>query len=199
MTREEMRKVKTGDLLTTKYGNIILVERVEFGENAVKVYNYFDYDKEMGIQMNEWLDGFYGPKFDEDFYRYSSDEEKQYFFTELEKYGYILTERYGKAVPTQTPKEYHKHHCKPEPQGLDEAAEELFETIELNEHENIFEGTFKKIFKAGAEWMAGQGVSIERRVDDFGDGMSIKPPTEMELESVGAGLSDKVIVQIIKK
>ena len=36
---------------------------------------------------------------------------------------------------------------------LEEAAEELFETIEIQEHENIFEDTFKKIFIAGAEWM----------------------------------------------
>ena len=34
----------------------------------------------------------------------------------------------------------------------EEAAEELFETIEIQEHENIFEDTFKKIFIAGAEW-----------------------------------------------
>lgn len=54
-------------------------------------------------------------------------------------------------------------------------------------------------FKAGAEWMAGQGVTIERIVDDFGNGASIKQPTEMELDSIGAMLGDKVIVQIRKK
>lgn len=40
--------------------------------------------------------------------------------------------------------------------SLEEAAEELFETIEIQEHENIFEDTFKKIFIAGAEWQARQ-------------------------------------------
>lgn len=42
--------------------------------------------------------------------------------------------------------------------GLEEAAEELFETIEIQEHENIFEDTFKKIFIAGAEWMRKKDV-----------------------------------------
>ena len=41
---------------------------------------------------------------------------------------------------------------------LEEAAEELFETIEIQEHENIFEDTFKKIFIAGAEWMRKKDV-----------------------------------------
>ena len=36
--------------------------------------------------------------------------------------------------------------------SLEEAADDLFETIEIQEHENIFEDTFKKIFIAGAEW-----------------------------------------------
>lgn len=39
---------------------------------------------------------------------------------------------------------------------LEGAAEELFETIEIQEHENIFEDTFKKIFIAGAEWQKQQ-------------------------------------------
>lgn len=46
------------------------------------------------------------------------------------------------------------------PSDLDEAAEKNFETIEVLEHENIFEETHRKIFKAGVEWMAGQGVKI---------------------------------------
>lgn len=43
-------------------------------------------------------------------------------------------------------------------EDLEEAAEELFETIEIQEHENIFEDTFKKIFIAGAEWMRKKDV-----------------------------------------
>lgn len=41
-------------------------------------------------------------------------------------------------------------------EDLEEAAEELFETIEVQEHENIFEDTFKKIFIAGVEWQKKQ-------------------------------------------
>lgn len=41
-------------------------------------------------------------------------------------------------------------------EDLEEAAEDLFETIEIQEHENIFEDTFKKIFIAGAEWQKKQ-------------------------------------------
>ena len=40
------------------------------------------------------------------------------------------------------------------PSNIDEAAEKNFETMEVLEHENIFEETHRKIFKAGAEWMA---------------------------------------------
>ena len=86
-----------------------------------------------------------------------------------------------------------------EPQGLDEAAESLFETIELNEHENIFEDTFKKIFKAGAKWMAGQfeEEAYEEEVQELyqdEDGVHC-------VVSVGVDYNpgDKVIVQIRKK
>lgn len=198
MTREEMHKVKAGDLLTTKYGNIILVERVEFGENAVCVYDYFDYDKEIGMQMNEWLGGFYGPKFDKYFYRHSTDEERRLFFTELEKYGYMMTERYGKAVPTQTPKEYHRHHCKKEPQGLDEAAEEWVD-------ENCFdcdiigEGRSRDAFKAGAEWMAEQGETHNGIVYAFNGDSNTRFVSGNFLSQENFNLGDNVIVQIRKK
>ena len=47
--------------------------------------------------------------------------------------------------------------------SLEEAAEELFETIEIQEHENIFEDTFKKIFIAGAEWQRVQDEPYMKR------------------------------------
>ena len=53
-------------------------------------------------------------------------------------------------------------------------------------------------FHRGAKWMAEQGVSVERTVDDFGDGASVKPVTEMELDSGSFCLGDEVIVQIRK-
>ena len=47
------------------------------------------------------------------------------------------------------------------PSNLDEAAEKNFETMEVLEHENIFEETHRKIFKAGAEWMAGHALTTD--------------------------------------
>ena len=81
------------------------------------------------------------------------------------------------------------------PSTLDEAA---FQSADENA-ECLFLEEWEKAFKAGVEWMASQGVTIYRTVDDFGDGASIKPPTEIELYSSGAQLGDKVIVQIRKK
>ena len=40
--------------------------------------------------------------------------------------------------------------------SVEEAAEDLFETIEVHEHENIFDDTFNKIFVAAAEWQREQ-------------------------------------------
>lgn len=89
------------------------------------------------------------------------------------------------------------------PVGLDEAAIRYAKLKEVpGEEERYYNQTGCNIydaFKSGAEWMAGQGVTIERIVDDFGHGASIKPPTEMELDSIEAMLGDKVIVQIRKK
>ena len=53
------------------------------------------------------------------------------------------------------------------PSDIDEAAEKNFETMEVLEHENIFEETHNKIFKAGAEWMAGQFQKIEGDLVDW--------------------------------
>ena len=53
------------------------------------------------------------------------------------------------------------------PSNLYEAAEKNFETMEVLEHENIFEETLRKIFKAGAEWMAGQFQKIEGEPVDW--------------------------------
>ena len=45
-----------------------------------------------------------------------------------------------------------------EPEGLDEAAEKYVETQDLN---FLKPEIVKRIFKAGAEWMAGQGETID--------------------------------------
>ena len=113
-----MRGVKNGDLLTTKYGTILLVERVEitylekYKRHDVKVYFYFELPKdEMGIQPNEWLTGFYGPKWDNDenFYRRSTDEEIELFWNKLKEYGYMWNNELH--APCLTPKEFHRRSC----------------------------------------------------------------------------------------
>lgn len=77
----------------------------------------------------------------------------------------------GNIIPLRTILESAIKYLEPSlPSNLDEAAEKNFETMEVLEHENIFEETHRKIFKAGAEWMAGQGVSVEGKVImDFSD------------------------------
>ena len=96
-----LKEAKSGDFLTTKYGCIICVQRVEISEKGVRVYFYFDYDpKENLFMMNEWLYGFYGPKFDDDkFYRPSTTEEKVLMIDMMAKYGYELKDYYNEMTP----------------------------------------------------------------------------------------------------
>lgn len=87
------------------------------------------------------------------------------------------------------------------PSDLDEAVEKNFETMEVLEHENIFEETHRKIFEAGAEWIVGQGEAFDGIVrdngfvdfDEYGSCMMI--PSNTSCFNNG----DKVIVQIRKK
>ena len=51
--------------------------------------------------------------------------------------------------------------------NIDEAAEKNFETMEVLEHENIFEETHNKIFKAGAEWNDRKYHKIEGKLVDW--------------------------------
>lgn len=83
------------------------------------------------------------------------------------------------------------------PSNFDEAAEKNFETMEVLEHENIFEETHNKIFKAGAEWMAGQGVSTVA-IANQEDGISEEGMKLMEnyLESLPS--KTEVVLQIRK-
>ena len=66
------------------------------------------------------------------------------------------------------------------PQGLDEAAEEYWPDFSNDFASKAAVESIRDAFKAGAKWMAEQGVSVERTVDDFGDGAPVKPVTEME-------------------
>ena len=89
-----IKEAKAGDILATKYGNLLMFEHYEVEDNKLKVYSYFDYDGNK-IYMNEWLTGFYGPKIDEDFFRIATTEECEKFIHLMYEYGYELHEEYG--------------------------------------------------------------------------------------------------------
>ena len=95
---------KSGDILATKYGSLLMVARVEITKKEVNIYYYFDWHKDDGFQMNEWLTGFYGPKYepDDNFYRPATDEEKKFFTEQMNKFGFKLSEEYGELVPRLT-------------------------------------------------------------------------------------------------
>lgn len=99
-----IKECRNGDCLTTIYGDIILVQRVDIDEKGhVCIYYYFNYDaSEKQLNMNEWLTGFYGPKFDpeENFYRKSTDEERKYLFELMEKRGYHWKDDFDFPTPT---------------------------------------------------------------------------------------------------
>lgn len=108
-----IREAKNGDFLTTKFGFIILVQRVEIGlsdysgKAYVKVYYYFYYDSdEDAISMNEWLTGFFGPKFEDGFYRPSTEEEKQKLINLMKQRGYEWNE--DLQAPSMTSDEFHR-------------------------------------------------------------------------------------------
>lgn len=107
-----IRKAKSGDILATKYGNLLMVVRVEIGEKSVRIYDYFDWSKKMGLQMNEWLTGFYGPRYDENenFYRPATNEEKTFFLDKMKTFGYELREMYEDMVPQLTADGYKKFY-----------------------------------------------------------------------------------------
>jgi len=107
-----IRNAKSGDILATKYGNLLMVARVEIEGKDVCIYHYFDWCEKIGLQMNEWLYGFYGPRYDENenFYRPATDEEKVFFLDKMKEFGYELREMYGDMVPQLTADGYKKFY-----------------------------------------------------------------------------------------
>lgn len=103
---------KSGDILATKYGSLLMVARVEITKKEVNIYYYFDWHKDDGFQMNEWLTGFYGPKYepDDNFYRPATYEEKTLFLDKMKEFGYELGEMYGDIVPQLTADGYKKFY-----------------------------------------------------------------------------------------
>lgn len=85
-------------------------------------------------------------------------------------------------------------------EDLEEAAENLFETIEIQEHENIFEDTFKKIFIAGAERqkakMMKDAVEGEIVKDIYNNKLAL---TAKNINLDGFKFGDKVKMIIVKE
>lgn len=87
------------------------------------------------------------------------------------------------------------------PSDLDEAAEKYSENILANNED--LQDAIEDAFKAGAEWMAGQGVTEEYDVDEDGifldsDSLGVclmaYPPSELDCEE-----GDSIVIQIRKK
>lgn len=83
-------------------------------------------------------------------------------------------------------------------EDLEVAAENLFETIEIQEHENIFEDTFKKIFIAGAERQKAKMMkdAVEGEiVKDITNKLAV---TAKNINLKGFKFGDKVKIIIVK-
>lgn len=85
-------------------------------------------------------------------------------------------------------------------EGLEEAAEKASKTWRRNEdgseERELFPQTFIRGFIAGAEWMAGQGETVEGEiVKDISNRLAV---TAKGLNGSGFNFGDKVIVQIRK-
>ena len=84
------------------------------------------------------------------------------------------------------------------PAGLDEAAEKWKEEHFRREYYQIPKDAMSRSFKAGAEWMAGQGESHETEIVSRVTGNGLLPAvTCLVNKSYKEG--DKVVVQIRKK
>lgn len=83
------------------------------------------------------------------------------------------------------------------PAGLDEAAEEIWGRLEEEYCQSVDIHTVKVSFKAGAEWMAGQGVTKEAVIGMATEEISINV-SQKALDDLDVCPGDKVIVQIRK-
>ena len=97
--------------------------------------------------------------------------------------------------------EYDQYKEEPSlPSDLDEAAEEYGRNAFINEcMENgvCDDHDLSDAFKAGAEWMAGQGHAFETIMQE--DDVDELVPTCPDMYNLGYSCGDKVIVQIRKK
>lgn len=79
------------------------------------------------------------------------------------------------------------------PSNLDEAAEKFAHFYD----NGTCDGVAQECFKAGAEWMAGQGQTFETIMQE--DDVDELVPTCPDMYNYGYSCGDKVIVQIRKK
>jgi hypothetical protein len=102
--------------------------------------------------------------------------------------------------PTQERIDYIYERMQPSlPSGLDEAAEKILSETFPQLHNGSFltEREMVKLIKAGAEWVAGQGETIDGDVvKDINNNLAI---TAKGFSGKEAVFGDKVIVQIRKK
>lgn len=71
-----------------------------------------------------------------------------------------------------------------------------------DEHRILYSRVFRRGFKAGAEWMAGQGVTVDAKVCKLIDRAWVTILDEKQFQNVlydKFNLGDKVVVQIRKK
>ena len=98
------------------------------------------------------------------------------------------------------------------PDSIDEAAQEVEDYYDVGEERGYLychRGDIKDAFKAGAEWMAGQGTTVRKKIGKIDDGVNQIPTysngfevTELDvpfLNSKECGYGNEVIVQIRKK
>jgi hypothetical protein len=96
--------------------------------------------------------------------------------------------------------------------SLDEAAQKVEDYYDVGEEHRYlccYRGDIKDAFKAGAEWMAGQGTTVRKKIGKIDDGVNQIPTycngfevTELDvpfLNSKECGYGNEVIVQIRKK
>ena len=107
------------------------------------------------------------------------------------EYGYKCALKDIKRAITSLQQEQPAH-----PSNLDEAAEKYSENILANNED--LQDAIEDAFKAGAEWMAGQGVTKEAVIGMATEEISINV-SQHTLNELYICPGDKVVVQIRKK
>ena len=134
-------------------------------------------------------------------------DDKMMPFIQLEQLAQIVAfviENYRPSLPFNLDEAANRQTALEQPYKWEEEQDGSFGVTPLFVMSNI-----RSTFKAGAEWMAGQGVTIEDGVCELYDKLylyyiddcsSVTPDISCEmLKELGASKGDKVVVQIRKK